>query len=98
MRSSPAWRVSSGALLAICVSLVEAGALLVTYVHLTRTASGSNDDLDDDDACVPFVHVFRLFAVIQALNSSFYVGCVVFLNRILAKIAEDVDMGSLGTR
>ena len=86
----PMRRVSSGTWLAICVSLLQAVALRVTYVHLTRTVSGSGD-LDDDDMCVPFAHVFRLFTIIQALNWSFYVGCIVFLK---APMAKDVDVDS----
>ena len=72
-RVRPMLRVSSGTLLVICVSLLQAIALLVTYVHLTSIVLGS-DDLDDDNTCVPFVHVFRVFTIIQALNWSFYVG------------------------
>ena len=65
--------------------------MLVTYVQMTRTGLGS-DDLDDDDTCVPFAHVFRLFTVIQALNWSFYAGCILLLNQMLVKDA-DVDSG-----
>jgi hypothetical protein len=72
------------------VSLLQAIALLVTYVHLTSIVLGS-DDLDDDNTCVPFVHVFRVFTIIQALNWSFYVGCIVLLR---ATMAKDVDVDS----
>ena len=67
--------------------------MLVTYANLTRLISDS-DESGGDDACVPFIQVLRLFAVIQALNSSFYICCIIFLTRIQAMITERVDTGS----
>ena len=74
----------------VVVSLLQAVAMLVTYVQMTRRLG--SDDLDDDNTCVPFAHVFRLFTVIQALNWSFYAGCILLLNQMLVKDA-DVDSG-----
>ena len=96
LRLRPMRCVSSGTLLAICVSLLQAVTLLVTYVRLTHAIS-SVDDLDDEDGtCVPFANVFGAFVVIQALNWSFYVGCIIILNRMLAVhariLAKDADM------
>ena len=87
--------VSSGTLLAICVSLLHAVTLLVTYVRLTHAIS-SVDDLDDEDGtCVPFANVFRAFVVVQALNWSFYVVYIMLLNRTLTKknVGADMDGG-----
>ena len=85
--------ISDGALTGICVSLFQVSALIVTYVNLTRSVSDS-DESGDDGACVPFIQVLRLFTVIQALNSSFYIACIIFLNRIQAMITERVDADS----
>ena len=93
MRSTTATsNVSSSTLLTICISLFQAGALLVTYVYLTSTVSGSDAS---DDVYVSFVHVVRLFTIIQAFNASFYVICTVILNRILAKITEGHEVKPL---
>ena len=89
----PLRRASSCTRLAIGVSLFQVIAVLVTYVQMTRTGLGS-DDLDDDNTCVPFAHVFRLFTVIQALNWSFYAGCILLLNQMLAEIEKDADVDS----
>ena len=66
--------------------------MLVTYVYLTRTVSGLDAS---DEAYVSFVHVVRLFTIIQAINASFYVICTVILNRILAKITEGHEVKPL---
>ena len=93
MRSTTATSdVSSSTLLAICVSLFQAGALLVTYVYLINTVSCSNAS---DEAYVSFVHVVRLFTIIQAINASFYVICTAILNWILAKITEGHEVKPL---
>ena len=93
MRSTTATsNVSSSTLLTICISLFQAGALLVTYVYLTRTVSGSDAS---DDVYVSFVHVVRLFTIIQAINASFYVIDTAILNWILAKITEGHEVKPL---
>ena len=90
LRLCPMRCVPSSPFLLFCMSLLQAVTLLVTYVHLTHAIS-SVDDLDDGDTCVPFVNVFRVFVVIQTLDWSFYVGCIILLHRILTK--KNVDMG-----